>query len=76
MPPMKHPKRPRDPSQLGKLLVDIASGEKEEAAPKVSAAAELGAKGGRARATVLGPEKRTEIATKAARARWKKSAAK
>ena len=33
------PKRPRDPSQLGKLLVDIASGEKKEAGPKVSAAA-------------------------------------
>ena len=67
----KHPKRPRDPSQLGRLLVDIASGEKEEAAPKVSAAAELGSKGGKARAKKLSSSERQEIASKAARARWK-----
>ena len=66
----KTPKRPRDTNQLGKLLVDIASGEKEEAAPKVSAAAELGAKGGKARARALSPSERAEIAAKAARARW------
>jgi hypothetical protein len=24
---MKHPKRPRDPAQLAKLMIDIASGE-------------------------------------------------
>jgi hypothetical protein len=23
----RHPKRPRDPNQLGKLMIDIASGE-------------------------------------------------
>jgi hypothetical protein len=26
----KHPKRPRDPAQLAKLLVDIAAGEVED----------------------------------------------
>lgn len=26
----KHPKRPRDPSQLAKLMVDIATGEENE----------------------------------------------
>jgi hypothetical protein len=67
---MKKPKRPRDPSQLAKMLVDIASGEKKEAAPKVSAAAELGAKGGKARAKALSPEARRRIAESAAKKRW------
>jgi hypothetical protein len=67
---MKKPKRPRDPSQLAKMLVDIASGEKEEPAPKVSAAAELGAKGGKARAKALTKTQRSEIARKAAAKRW------
>jgi len=26
----KHPKRPRDPAQLAKLMIDIASGEVED----------------------------------------------
>jgi hypothetical protein len=30
---MKHPKRPRDPTQLGKLMIDTASGEVEDKAP-------------------------------------------
>jgi hypothetical protein len=29
----KPPKRPRDPNQLAKLIVDIATGEVEEVAP-------------------------------------------
>jgi hypothetical protein len=29
----KHPKRPRDPAQLTKLMIDIASGEVEDRAP-------------------------------------------
>ena len=28
----QHPKRPRDPNQLAKLIVDLATGETEEAA--------------------------------------------
>ncbi|WP_162915067.1 hypothetical protein [Desertibaculum subflavum] len=39
----KHPKRPRDPNQLAKLIVGIASGNEADAPPpKASAAAELG----------------------------------
>jgi hypothetical protein len=29
----KHPKRPRDPNQLGKLIVDIAVGQVEDRSP-------------------------------------------
>lgn len=73
-------KRPRDPNQLAKLMVDIASGEIEDRAPtpeeegKDSAAVALGrrggVKGGRARAKSLSSERRKEIARNAAKARW------
>jgi hypothetical protein len=71
-------KRPRDPNQLGKLVVDIATGEVEDRPPtpeeqgKDPSAAALGRKGGRARARTLGPEKRAEIASRAAKSRWAK----
>jgi hypothetical protein len=29
----KHPKRPRDPNQLAKSIIDIATGETEERVP-------------------------------------------
>jgi hypothetical protein len=29
----KHPKRPRDPAQLAKLIVDIATGQVEDREP-------------------------------------------
>lgn len=71
----RKPKRPRDPNQLAKLVIDIASGEMEE--PRETARAKrasvAGAKGGPARAAALTPEQRTEIAKVAASARWKKS---
>lgn len=69
----KHPKRPRDPAQLAKLIVDIATGEVEERNPdegKDPAAAALGRKGGAARAKSMTPERRAEIARKAAEKRW------
>jgi hypothetical protein len=77
----KHPKRPRDPNQLAKLIVDIASGamtdERLEPPPdpdKDPAAVSLGRrgglKGGAARAASLTPEQRAEIARKAAAKRW------
>jgi hypothetical protein len=73
----KHLKRPRDPSQLGKLIVDISVGEIEDQAapspPKNEAAAELGRKGGKARAANLSSKERRRIATDAANARWRKS---
>ena len=71
----KRLKRPRDPIQLGKLIVDIATGQVEE--PEECQTAErargAGKKGGPARAATLTPEQRSEIARVAAAARWKKS---
>jgi hypothetical protein len=65
-------KRPADVIGAAILVGRIATGEVEDtkAAPK-SAAAEMGAKGGKARATALTAEEKTAIAKKAARARWK-----
>ncbi len=79
----KHPKRPRDPNQLAKLIVDIATGEAEDQAPPTPedegknphavALGRLGGKkGGKARAEALTPEQRAEIAKKAAAKRWAK----
>jgi hypothetical protein len=71
------PKRPRDPNQLGKLIADIATGEVQDQAldvgknPVAAASGRKGGlKGGKARAEKLTPERRSEIARKAARARW------
>jgi len=74
----KRPKRPRDPSQLGKLIVDLSVGEATEAtAPPDTPATEFarqgGLKGGKARALKLTDNQRSEIARAAAQARWKKS---
>jgi hypothetical protein len=69
-------KRPRDPNQLGKLVVDIATGEVEDRPPtpeeegKDPAAAALGKKGGQARAKKMSAERRAEIARRAAKKRW------
>lgn len=77
--PEKPPKRPRDPAQLAKLMIDIASGEVEdcnrtETRGKNKAAVALGRrgglKGGRARAASLTAKQRREIAKKAATLRW------
>jgi hypothetical protein len=69
--------RPRDPNQLGKLIVDIATGEVEDEQPDASkdpAAVALGRKGGlkggKVRAERMTPEQRSEAARKAAAARW------
>jgi hypothetical protein len=54
----------------------IATGEIEETPePVKSAAAELGSRGGKARAAALSGKKRKEIARKAAKSRWKSSKA-
>ena len=67
-------KRPRDPIQLGKLIVDIATGQVEDRQDdgKNDAAIERGRKGGTARAAQLDPQRRREIAQKAASERWAK----
>lgn len=79
MPEKRLRKRPRDPAQLAKLIIDIASGEVEDrdATPaergKDAAASALGRLGGRARAQKMSAEQRSEIARRAARARYSKS---
>ena len=76
--PVKRPKRPRDPAQLAKLMIDIASGEVEDREPtpeergKDPAAAALGRKGGAARARSLSETRRKEIAKNASASRWKR----
>lgn len=77
--PTRASKRPRDPNQLAKLVVDMSTGEvpKEEPPQKNPAAVALGklgaSKGGQARALKLSTERRQEIAKKAAETRWNKS---
>jgi hypothetical protein len=68
---------PRDPNQLGKLVVDIATGEIEDEQPDMAkdpAAVALGRKGGlkggKARAESMTAEERSQAARKAAQARW------
>jgi hypothetical protein len=73
----KAPKRPRDPNQLAKSIVDIASGASQpsgESAMSVSQqfARAGGLKGGKARAEKLSAEQRSKIAADAARTRWGK----
>ena len=69
---MKRTPRPRDPIQLGKLMVDIATGAVPDGADdgKDAAAAEMGRKGGANRAASMTAERRLEIAKKAAAKRW------
>jgi hypothetical protein len=79
MPERSRKKRPADLNKLAASIVADATDE-EAGDPyegKNPAAVELGRqgglKGGRARAEKLTPEQRSEIAKKAARARWSKS---
>ena len=65
-------KRPADVIGAAVMVARIATGEITEDQKIKSAAAELGSKGGKARAAVLSKKKRAEIAEKAARSRWKK----
>ena len=75
------PKRPRDPNQLAKSIIDIATGEKPDRDPtreeqgKMAVAVESGSRGGKLRAKLLSPQERQEIARKAAKTRWGASAA-
>jgi hypothetical protein len=73
----KKPKRPRDPSQLAKYIVDIATGRIE--LPRTNdgknpAAVALGRRGGQVggkrRAESLSAARRRQIAQVAAKARW------
>ncbi len=73
-------KRPRDPNQLAKFIVDVASGEIEDRDPTpeeqgkdpaaVSRGCLGGAKGGKARAAAMTSEERSASARKAVQSRW------
>jgi hypothetical protein len=66
-------KRPADVIGAAVKVMRIATGEENEELNRAkSAAAELGARGGKARAAKMAPEKRVEIAKKAAQSRWRK----
>jgi hypothetical protein len=81
MPDRSRKPRPRDPNQLAKLMIDIATGQVEDKpdprpgdSGKDPAAVSLGRrgglKGGKARAAKLSAEQRVEIAKRAAAKRW------
>ena len=78
---MAKTKLPKDVNQRAVTIAQIATGEievpkKDEVDEIKNAAAILGRKGGlkggAARAKALSPKKRSEIAKKAAKARWSK----
>lgn len=67
----KKKKLPADTNKKAKSVVDMATGDSEE----TKSAAQIlgrqgGLKGGKARAKSLSPKRRSEIAKKAAAARW------
>jgi hypothetical protein len=78
---MAKKKRPTDVNQKAKSIVDIATGESEDTLKEKdelkAAAAALGKKGGLkggyARAKALTAKRRSDIAKKAAAARWNKN---
>jgi hypothetical protein len=80
MPDRSRKPRPRDPNQLAKLIVDIATGAVEDKpdsglqSSKDPAAVSLGRrgglKGGKARAKKLSPKQLSDIGKKGAAARW------
>jgi hypothetical protein len=65
-------KRPRDPIQLGKLIVEIATGQvADEVETKPTTRGQQGGlRGGQARKDRLDPSERRKIAQNAAAARW------
>jgi hypothetical protein len=76
MPKRPSTKPPSDPNVAAKRVVDRLTGTEEtpEKNPAAVALGRLGGKkGGLARAKALSQKRRSEIAKKAAKARWKKS---
>ena len=63
-------KRPADSIGAAVKVARIATGEEKEEKKVSSAAAEMGRRGGKARAQNLSAERRSEIARKAAAARY------
>ncbi len=73
----KGEKRPADAIARAVKVMRIATGEEPEdygqETGKDKAAVKLGRKGGKKRAEAMTPERRAEIAKKAAEKRWRKS---
>ncbi|MFN0278017.1 MAG: histone H1 [Pyrinomonadaceae bacterium] len=73
---MSDRKPPKDTNELAAYILRVTTGETEKIEapkknPKFKALSDLGSsKGGTARKDSLTPEKRKEIAKKAAKARW------
>ena len=68
------PKRPADMNKLAKSIVDIATGQDDDTPTfNEKRASKAGKVGGAARAAALTAAQRSEIASIAAQARWKKS---
>ena len=69
---LKRSKKPSDPNQLAAAIVSEATGEDQPIKnPHAVALGRMGGrKGGPARAAKLSKKRRTEIAKKAAAARW------
>lgn len=63
-------KGPADAIGRAVHIARIATGEIEDERDVKSAAAQLGSLGGRTRAETIPPERRAEIARKAAKTRW------
>lgn len=71
----KKPKRPRDPNEFAKFLTDVVTGNKpnDKPDPNINEGQRKGGEiGGPARAEKLTAAERKKIASKAAKARWKK----
>lgn len=71
----KGQKRPADVVSNAVHVMRVLTGEADDDAPdngKDKAAQEMGRKGGAARAASMSPERRAEIARKAAAKRWAK----
>lgn len=66
----KGEKRPADVIGAAVMVAKIATGEVEEGPDGKENSRKGGKAGGRARAKTLSPERRSEIAKKAARTRW------
>jgi hypothetical protein len=70
------PKRPRDPNQLAKLIVDLTTGDASDkpAGGRAASGRAGGLKGGKTRMDALTREERVRLAKKAAAKRWGKAA--
>ena len=66
-------KRPADAIGRAVMIAKIATGEIDDVPGNISSAASaMGKRGGKARAANMTPERRAEIASAAAKARWQK----